>query len=282
MREKRKRLGVVAISYNEEKDIPYFLENLLPWVDEIVIVDDGSTDNTENICRRAGEKVKFISHPTSIKDKDFAKQRNIGIEHCTADWILNLDIDMRIPPETAKEILKAIDSDKYVAYRIKSINFFLNRPIRYGGWSNWNKAWLAKRGFIKFKNKIHEEEVILADKSRIGQIKNPIWHLGDEDFSERLRKNSLYSKLTAEELIKRYKKVGVKQLLFHPLWVTFKRYILQRGYREGILGLILALYTLSGTINWWIMAWDLQNKISREEIEEELKKLWKGEGIDGL
>ena len=53
-------LGVVAISYNEEKDLPGFLGHLIAWVDEIVIVDDGSNDATEQIAYRNGSKVNYI------------------------------------------------------------------------------------------------------------------------------------------------------------------------------------------------------------------------------
>ena len=62
-RTRRPTLGIVAIAFNEERDLEGFLENLLPWVDEIVIVDDGSTDGTEAIARRAGPKVKFVQSP---------------------------------------------------------------------------------------------------------------------------------------------------------------------------------------------------------------------------
>src|SRR2546428_14092308 len=96
----RPTLGVVAISHNEETDMPGFLEHLLPWVDEIVIVDDGSTDETIQIARAAGPKVKIISSPRQPGEY-YSHQRNKGIDAATSDWLLHMDIVERVTPELA-------------------------------------------------------------------------------------------------------------------------------------------------------------------------------------
>ena len=85
----RPTLGVVAISWNEETDMPLFLEHLLPWVDEIVIVDDASTDRTVEIVRTAGPKVKLVEHPKD-PETELAGQRNLGIDNASADWLLHM------------------------------------------------------------------------------------------------------------------------------------------------------------------------------------------------
>jgi (heptosyl)LPS beta-1,4-glucosyltransferase len=88
-------LGVVAISYNEEIDLPGFLEHLVTWVDEIVIVDDGSTDSTEQIASNYGSKVKFI-RSKRVKGEYYSDQRNKGIDNANSDWLLHMDIDERV------------------------------------------------------------------------------------------------------------------------------------------------------------------------------------------
>src|SRR5437763_15328649 len=119
----RPTLGVVAISRNEEKDMPGFLEHLLPWVDEIVIVDDGSTDGTAGIASSAGTKVKWSPRRRDAKT-GFAGQRNFGIESAQSDWLLHMDIDERVTPELMEDILKGIQDSAHNGYRYRRLNCF--------------------------------------------------------------------------------------------------------------------------------------------------------------
>src|SRR5690242_1817630 len=100
-------LGVVTIAQNEEADLTAFLEHLLPWVDEIVIVDDGSTDRTAAMARAAGAKVNLISSPR-LAGQYYSDQRNKGITAARSDWLLHMDVDERVTPELAHEVLRAI------------------------------------------------------------------------------------------------------------------------------------------------------------------------------
>ena len=189
--DNRLTLGVVAISKNEERDIPRFLEHLLPWVDEIVIIDDGSMDRTPEIVRAAGNKVRLVNHPMDPIE-GFAGQRNRGIEAAIADWLLHMDIDERVTPELADEIMRAIRDERYNGYRYRRLNFFLHHPMRGGGWQHWNHPQLARRGCHRFVNPIHETCEIDGGKDRIGQLDAEMWHLNDEDYVERVSKNLHY------------------------------------------------------------------------------------------
>jgi (heptosyl)LPS beta-1,4-glucosyltransferase len=82
-------LGVVAISYNEERDIEGFIAHLLPWVDEIVIIDDGSTDRTAQIAAKSNHKVNFIVSPRKAGEF-FSHQRNKGIAASTCERLLHM------------------------------------------------------------------------------------------------------------------------------------------------------------------------------------------------
>ena len=114
-------LGIVAISFNEQQDIAGFLDNLLGWVDEIVIVDDGSTDETEDLCLAAGPKVRFMKMPRADGEY-FSDQRNKGIRAAQSDWLLHMDIDERVPPELAREILRAIRAPNFDGNRFRRKN----------------------------------------------------------------------------------------------------------------------------------------------------------------
>jgi glycosyltransferase involved in cell wall biosynthesis len=272
-------LGVVTISRNEEQDMPHFLEHLLPWIDEVIIVDDGSTDDTTHIVRAAGPKVKLIEHP---KDEEggFAGQRNVGLKVATPDWVLHMDVDMRVTPELAEEIKHAIQDPTKNAYRFRLLNFFLHRPMRSGGWQNWNKPWLARRGRHRFGNRVHEVCIIDGAPESVGQLEAKMWHLNDEDYVERMRKNLTYAPVVGERFVQRGIKVRWYHMLLHPLWRGFRAYFLLGAFREGTRGLLFALYTCMSTFNWWACAWDQQNRISRQYLENKIIERWNAfEGV---
>lgn len=269
----RSTIAVVAICKNEEKDLPGFLNCLLSWVDEIVIVDDGSTDRTNEILSSAGPKVKVINRIMEPVG-GFSAQRNAGIEAASADWLLHMDIDERVTPELAIEIMDQIQNNQINALRYRRLNYFLHRPMRYGGWQYWNRPQLARRGYHHFKNAIHEECEIDGGNIKTGQLDNCIHHLVDDGYVERVEKNVRYMQMSGKEIIDKGIKVRWFHLLLHPLYRALKSYFLQHGWRAGTSGLLFALYTFSGTFNWWAFAWDKQNSIKRSELENQLKKSW--------
>jgi len=92
---KRATLAAVAICKNEERDIRGFLDHLLPWIDEVVVIDDGSTDRTLEILRAEGDRVTVIERSMDPVD-GFAGQRNAGIDAARSDWLIHMDIDERV------------------------------------------------------------------------------------------------------------------------------------------------------------------------------------------
>ena len=265
----RPTLGVVAISYNEEKDLPRFLEHLLPWVDEIVIVDDGSTDSTKRIASSAGSKVQFVEKPREDGEY-FSHQRNKGIEAAKSDWLLHMDIDERVTKDLADEVIAAITRDDMDGFRFRRLNYYLHRPFPLGGWQHWNLVHLARRPLLHFAGKSHETCVLNAPAERVGQLRQLMHHLNDESFSERLRKNVGYAEEAAETILESGKKIRFYHIILYPLYRFLKAYFFERAFLGGVQGLIFSLQTCSGTFNWYAVAWDRQNLIPREELESSI------------
>ena len=94
------KISAVIIVYNEEKYIQACLETLKPVVDEIVIVDSGSTDNTTSICKQYTENI------TTQLFKGFGPQKQIGISNASHEWILQLDADERLSVNLQQELLE--------------------------------------------------------------------------------------------------------------------------------------------------------------------------------
>lgn len=267
--QEQSTLAVVAISKNEAADIEGFIHNTINFADEIIIIDDESTDDTAAIALKYKEHVQFIQHPMR-SETGFAGQRCAGIERAQSDWVLNMDIDERISAPLKKEIRAAIQSTDKVAYRYKRLNYFLHRPMKAGGWNTWNRPQLAQRTRHTYKNKVHETCVIDAPSDQIGQLEAYMIHLNDDSYSERMQKSDQYSKLEAEKILLSGKRVRTHDLLLKPLITFFKLYLLRRGFRDKTSGLIAALHSASAQFRIQALAWDVQNRIPRSQIEEQI------------
>ena len=94
-------LSVIVITKDESKQIRHCLESV-KWVDEIIVLDSGSTDDTVTICREYTDKVFVTDWP------GFGMQKNRAIEKATCDWILSIDADESVSDELRREIEEVI------------------------------------------------------------------------------------------------------------------------------------------------------------------------------
>jgi glycosyltransferase involved in cell wall biosynthesis len=271
---RRPTLGVVAIARNERRDIDGFIRNLEDWVDEIVVVDDHSTDGTFELLRDHGGKVRVIQRKLDREQGGFAAQRNAGLAVCTTDWVLHMDIDERVTPELADEMRGAIAATQLSAFRYHRLNFFLHRPFDAGGWQNWNAPQFARRGKHRFAGAIHETIELDDGPGSAGQLGNSMWHLNDEDYVERMSKNVRYAQFSADAIMQRGVRVRWHHLLLIPLYRALKGYFLRGGWRHGEAGLVFAIYSFYSSFNWYAVAWDRQTRIPRQEIERKLEEKW--------
>lgn len=266
----RPTLTVATITLNEEEELPAFIENFSHIADEIVIIDDGSTDRTAEIARQAGRNVRFIVSPRG-PEGGYCDQRNKAVEAATSDWILQVDADMRLPRAAADEIIAAIQNPAFDAYRFGLQQYFLNRPARFGGRQYWNQPWLVRCEKARWEQKVHERIQIDTTPQRIGQLAHPLWHINDQTWEQRMRKSVEYSILERARIVEKGLPVRWYHFLTRPTWAAFKTYVLMRGYRDGVLGLILALHTFSAVFHWQALVWDERNRISRDELEKAIR-----------
>ena len=265
-------LSVVVITRNEEVDLPGFLENFAPLADEIVIIDDGSTDKSAEIARAAGSKVRFIQSPRSSTE-GFCDQRQKGVQAARGQWLLQVDADMRVTPELAAEINAALDQDRFDAFRFRLQQYWMNRPVRFGGFQYWNQHWFARRAVVAgWGQKVHEQLVLTVPAHRIGQFNARMHHLNDLDFSERLRKNHQYSMLEVARLLDRGERFPVYKLILIPISKFIISYFLMQGFRDGRVGLVWAFYQMCGTATIYFLGWSRVHGGNRERLENEISR----------
>lgn len=235
-------LTVSIITLNEEKNLARTLESVKSFADEIVIVDSGSTDKTEEIAKSFNAKFYFQ------KWLGYGPQRNKAIELATSEWVLNIDADEEISEELAKKII-SIKNEKNNNIDVFKINFMsvcFERKIKHGGWSNSYRIRLFKKNSGRFnENNVHEE--FITD-SNIGKINEYILHHSYSDLEDYFIKFNKYTTLGAIEYYKKNKKASLVSIVLNPIYKFIRMYFFRLGFLDGLEGFILAitssLYTM--------------------------------------
>lgn len=244
------RLSAFLITKNEAQDLPSCLESIRACADEIVVVDDLSTDDTVEICRRHGARV--YSRPLD----GFGPQKQFALEQTTGDWALSLDADERLTPELAREIRQTLARpEPSVAFALRRHLFFLGRRLRFGGvGSDWSVR-LLKRGHGRFRDLLIHES--LEVDGPCGRLRHPVNHFSYATLEEYLAKRSLYTVLSAEQAYRRGRRFSRFDHL-RPAWEIFTRVILRGAWLDGQPGIIYAM--LSADTAWLraVRLWEME------------------------
>lgn len=226
------KLSATVITYNEEKNITDCLASL-EFADEIIVVDSGSTDRTEEICRKF-PKVRFFRQEWL----GYGRQKNVAASHASNDWILNLDADERVSPALRKSI-EAANTDSFSAARMARENYFGKHWIKHCGWYPDYTTRLYDRRRNCFSERLVHES--LEHDGKLITLDGNLLHYTYADIADYLRRMDSYSTLAAREIHQAGRKVGASSLLFRPCATFLKMYIIRKGFLDGLSGLILSL-----------------------------------------
>jgi glycosyltransferase involved in cell wall biosynthesis len=226
-------ISATLITYNEELNVDEALQSL-SWIDEIIVVDSGSSDTTLDICRRFTDRI-FHREWTGYVD-----QKNFAVEKARNDWILSLDADERISPELCAEIQKLarIGFGK-PGYKIPRAAFFLGRWIRHGDWYPDYQLRLFDRRYGKWAGgRVHESVKTLENPEFLN---GEIYHYTYRSLSDYLRRLETYSSLAALDYQQRGKFATPLKLLGNPFGAFIKAYLVKRGFIDGTPGFAVAV-----------------------------------------
>jgi glycosyltransferase involved in cell wall biosynthesis len=231
------QISAIVITRNEEKHINDCLQSL-SFVDEIVLVDSNSEDQTIPIARKYTQKI------FNVEWKGFGETKQFALENASHDWILWIDADERISTELASEIKFTLENDPpFSGYRMPRKAFFLGRWMRHGGWYPGYVVRLFRRDKGRFDSaSVHER---LHVDGSIGTLHAPILHYTDDSIHHYYEKFNRYTSLAAEELIKHGKHYSLLDLLFRPVFMFLKMYLFKAGFLDGAEGFQLAVFSSS-------------------------------------
>lgn len=264
---KKIKLSVAIATYNEAENIGKCLDALKGWVDEIIIADGSSVDKTREIAKKYGAKViKTTNKPI------FHINKNIAIDACGGDWILQLDADEIVPEEMKKEILDIVNKQKEeqpVAYWLKRKNYFLGRYLKKGGQYPDPVIRFFRNGKARLPAKdVHEQ---MAVDGEIGWLKSDLDHWATPYFSRYMLREKRYSTLKAKEFLEAKTPVNpftfIKYVIFLPIKTFLMIYLRHKGFVDGWQGFVFAFF--SGLHHAWSFVKYLRMRIKKVDVLKE-------------
>lgn len=238
-------LSVTIITKNEEDRILESINAIKDIVDEVIIVDSGSDDETCSIALKAGAKVSYN------KWSGYGEQKIFAENQCRNDWVLNLDADEITSPELKKEILQLFLNKKhnrFYAFRVRIVNKFRfeKKPKKYAYY--YNQIRLYNKKFAGFKDSAVHDSVILhgSNNKKVGQLKNIVFHQSFRSFSHWIEKINSYSSMQSVDSFKKGKEPSYTKILLSPIFAFLKAYLVRRYFIYGADGIIYSkIYAFS-------------------------------------
>lgn len=174
------KITAAIITRDEERNIAACLQSIC-WVDEIIVYDSGSRDNTVSICKQFGARVLENQWP------GYRDQKNNAVDKASHDWILSLDADERLSPGLILEIKNLRRRGLYLAgYRMPRRTFYLGKWINSSGWRPDRKLRLFHKSKGRWEGRLVHETVVV--RGRVGDLKNDIYHYPYSSIYHHLKK----------------------------------------------------------------------------------------------
>ena len=228
-------LSVIIITKDEQDNIEDCLESV-KWADEIIVVDSGSTDETEEICRKYTNKFYVKDWP------GFGIQKQRALDLATHEWVLLIDADERVTSGLRNAIISVLSSNSNVnGYLIPRLSNYLGKDIRHAGWYPDYTLRLAKKNKSHFtKDIVHEKMVV---DGTINKLNIHFLHYPYKDIAHHMQKLNDYSSLSAEKMHASGKRISWPMILFKAFFGFVRAYILRKGFLDGWPGLVVSVST---------------------------------------
>ncbi len=229
-------IGVVIHTYNEEKNIKECINSARLLSKEILVVDMHSKDNTAEIAKRAGVRVKLFPFHRYVEPA-----REFGIKNTRADWVFILDADERMTKELAEEVKRRVGKESFTSYKVPRKNFFLGKVLmRHGGWyPDYQIRLLEKKSFVRWPEEIHSTPEIRGEQ---GILEYPILHLFHRDFNQMVEKTITFESIEARLLFEHGRKSNTLIFFRKFLGELYRRLIKNKGFLDGGFGVIESFY----------------------------------------
>lgn len=223
------KLSILIITKNAAETLERTLKNVKTLTDKIIVIDDYSTDTTLEIAQ------KYMCRIVRNHCYDFGNQRAFALTQVSTEWTLVLDSDEVLTTKNKQEIEEAISKHEHDGYYLQFRNHLFGKKLTHG--ELHKKLVLFKtQQATSPQNYIHEQYHV---KGTIGELSSEVLHFSYRSIQQIAMKFLDYSIRQAKQYKKEKKQYGLRELLLNPLHMFYSRFILDGGYKDGFLRIIL-------------------------------------------
>jgi glycosyltransferase involved in cell wall biosynthesis len=221
------QISVVIISKNESESIAACIKACKLISDDIIVVDNDSSDATTSIAFRNG------CHVYHENWDGYGANKNKGIDYAKHDWILSIDGDER-PDEELIKALREVKLDNHeVVYDIAFKSYYGKKLIRFGAWGRDHHIRLFNRKLVRWTEPPVHETLILPPVIKVKKLQGRIRHFSVKDQLECRNKTVHYAKLSAEKYLLFGERATPVKIYLSPAFHFFKNYIVFLGFLDG-------------------------------------------------
>ena len=246
-------IAAVVITKDEQNNIADCLESVR-WADELIVVDAESQDRTVELAK--GYTPRVFVRPWA----GYGPQKNFGIDQAGADWILVVDADERVTDGLRREIQNLLATGPppdIGGYEIPRRNFFYGKWIQGGGLFPDYQLRLFRKTSGRYDDvRLHEHLTLSGRRERLHE---PFDHYSMPTVNHHIRKMMRYTTLGADEKLKRVGHISGWVIATHHLGTMLKTLFVRGGYRDGVHGLVVAMFAGLHTFVKYAKAWERLN-----------------------
>lgn len=247
------KISAVIITFNEERNIKRCLQSLGGIVDEIVVVDSFSTDDTESLCKPFG--VRFIKHPF----EGHIQQKSWAAGQASFDYILSLDADEALSEQLKVSITSAKSNWEADGYSFSRLNNYLGKWIKHCGWYPDIKLRLWDRRKGDWGGDNPHDRVIMQEGSQVKRIGGDLLHYSYHSIQQHLNQINSFTEIAAKQAIANGKSSSVFKAVFKSFWKFKRDYIFKLGFLDGYYGFVICVLSAYAVFVKYIKIRELKN-----------------------
>lgn len=252
--QRKQSLSVIIIAQDEADRIERCLDSVANWVDEIIVLDSGSTDNTVEIARRYTDKVFETDWP------GYGPQKQRALEKASCDWVLSIDADESVTSELRQDIDMALNEyPECIAYRTPWAVTVYGHRMDFGRSARAPMRLFQRKGARFTDAQVHEH--IVVPEGKTGQLQGRLLHYTHRDYGHALYKSVHYAWLGAQKKFNDGRKSGGLLLaLIRAIWTFILIYFIRLGFLDGQVGFLVAMIYSQNSFNKYAGLWTLQRQ----------------------